>query len=383
MALRVEERIVAGGESDPLFVHHLVLRGTNRAIGRHLGEIARSRYHLAPPASGDPLRARVRRAWLREHAPALHDRMRGAADAFGVSPDDDAYDCSRLGPPPGAIGCSAVFVPPRATQAGHPLVSRAFDFDASAGRPPPGTPPGASRPYVLETYPEDGHATLALVAFDLLGAALDGVNDAGLAVVAACDLEAAAAGLEPDPAAVGLDELQLGRAVLDTCASAAEARDLLLATKHHYAAFPVQWLVADRSGDAFVFEYGRGRNRVHVVEAAGRPLVLTNHALHRYPGDLDLPRASGPAGTYARYRSLRAALQETRAPWSPATLGLAAERAFAGPGGGTADRTVWHGIYDLAAGTLAATFFLRDEPDPARPGALRAARTPELRFALG
>jgi hypothetical protein len=382
MALRVEERIVAGGEGDLLLVHHLVLRGTNRAIGRHLGEIARSRYQLAPPAASDPLRTRVRRGWLRAHAPTLFERMRGAAEAFGFDAGDDAFDASRLGAPPAAAGCSAIFVPPRATAAGHPLVSRAFDFGAPLGRPIPGTAPGASRPYVVEMYPDAGHAALALVAFDLLGGVLDGVNDEGLGVVAASDLEAAAGPLEPDPAAVGLDELQLGRVVLDTCATAAEARELLLATKHHYAALPVHWLVADRHGDAFVLEYGLGRNRVHLVEAEGHPLVLANHALHRYPGDVELPRAGGPAGTFARYRRLRAALQETRVPWSPATLTLAAERAFFGAAGGGAERTLWHGIYDLRARSLAATFFLRDEPDPGRPGQRRAVRTPELRFGL-
>lgn len=381
MALRVEERIVAGGPGDLLVVHHLVLRGSNRAIGRHLGEIARSRYHLRPQPSPDPLRASIRRAWLRQHAPALFERMRGAAEAFGVDPHDDAIDLSRLGAPPARAGCSAIFVPPRATAAGHPLVSRSFDFPPP-GEGPGGGPPSAARPYVVETHPEEGLPTLTLVAFDLLGA-LDGVNGAGLVVVTAADAESAEALLEPDPAAAGLDELQLGRVILERCATAAEARALLLSTKHHYAAGPVHWLVADRHGDAFVFELGPGRNRAHLVEAEGQPLVATNHPLHRYPGDVELPRRDGPGASYARYRALRAALAETLTPWSPATLGLAAERAFAGPGAGRCERTLWHGVYDLRARSLHASFLLREELDPERGGGLRAVRTPTLRFELG
>ncbi|BDG06685.1 C45 family autoproteolytic acyltransferase/hydolase [Anaeromyxobacter oryzae] len=379
MALRVEERIVAGEDGDAIVVHHLVLHGSNRAIGRHLGDVARARYHLAPAPAIDPLRARVQREWLRRNAPVLFERMRGVADAFRVDVGADGLDLSRLGAPPPTAGCSAIFLPPRATAVGHPLVSRAFDFAAPvAGRAPPGVAPAASRPYVLETHPDEGHAALALVAFDLLGAALDGVNAEGLCVVAASDVESPAA--EPDPAGIGLDELQIGRVLLDSCATAQEARELLLSAKHHYAAVPAHWLVADRHGDAFVFEVGPGRNRVHLVEARAEPLVLTNHPLHRYPADEALPRAAGPVGTYARYRLLRAALAEALAPWRAEALGAVAERAFVGPAG--CDRTLWHGVYDLAERSLEATFFLRDEPDPARARGTRTVRTPALRFEL-
>lgn len=387
MPARVEERIVAGGDGGELVVHHLVLRGSNRAIGHHLGEVARTRYGLEAPAAGDPLRVRVQVAWLRRHAPVLFERIRGAAEAFGVEADDDAYDVSRLGAPPPVAGCSAAFVPPRDTAGGHPLVSRAFDFAFPCVRRAPAAGPGADRPYLLELHPDEGHATLALVAFDLLGGALDGINAEGLAVVAASDVEAAEARpLEPDPAPIGLDELQLGRHVLESCANAIEARETLLAAKHPYAAHPVHWLVADRHGDAFAFEVGTGRNRAYLVEAAGLPLVITNHALHRHPEGEPLPRGPGPAGTYARWRALRSALAEAEAPWTPAALARAAARAFAdpppGPGELPPQRTLWHGIYDLRERSLEATFFVRDEPDPLRPGGLRAARTVPLRFEL-
>jgi hypothetical protein len=382
MALRVEERIVAGDEGELLVVHHLVLRGSNRAIGRHLGEIARTRYRLTPQVAPDPARARVQREWVRQHAPLLFERMRGIADAFCIDLAGDGHDLARLGAAPPTFGGSAVFVPPHLAHDGGPLVSRAFDGEAPPTRSAPGTPPAASRPYVLENYPDEGYPSLAVVAFNLLGAALDGVNAEGLAVVAASDLEARERGaLEPDPAAIGLDELQIGRFLLDTCASAAEAREAVLAVKHHYITAPVHWLVVDRRGDAFVFEIGPGRNRVHLVDAADRPLVLTNHPLHRYPKEAGLPRLDGPGRTYARYRALRGALAETALPWSAAALALAAERAFARPEAG-AERTLWHGIYGLRERPLDATFFERDEPDPARAGGLRAARTLPLRFQL-
>ncbi|ACL65440.1 peptidase C45 acyl-coenzyme A:6-aminopenicillanic acid acyl-transferase [Anaeromyxobacter dehalogenans 2CP-1] len=387
MPARVEERLVAGGEGGALVVHHLVLRGSNRAIGHHLGEIARTRYGLEATTARDPLRVRVQQEWLRRNAPVLHERMRGAADAFGVDADDDAYDVSRLGAPPRVAGCSAAFVPPRDAAGGHPLVSRAFDFALPCVSRPRGSGPGADRPYLLELHPTDGHATLAVVAFELLGGALDGINAEGLVVVAASDVEAAEARpLEPEAETVGLDELQLGRHLLETCANAIQAREALLAAKHHYAAYPVHWLVADRHGDAFAFEVGLGRNRAHLLDAAGLPLVLTNHALHRHPEREPLPAGPGPAGTYARWRALRGALAEASEPWTPPALAAAAARAFVEPPGGpgelTDERTLWHGVYDLRERALEVTFFERDEPDPLRRGGLRSVRTPPLRFEL-
>jgi hypothetical protein len=363
MALRVEERIVAGDEGDDLVVHHLVLRGSNRAIGRHLGELVRARYGVAAPEADDPLRVRVQREWLRRNAPALFERMRGAADALGVDLADDAYDVTRLGGPPAAAACSAVFLPPRRSASGHPLVSRAFDLEGPLAQPRAGEPPAASRPYALELHPDDGHASLALCAFDLLGAALDGVNAEGLVVAVASDLESAAAGLEPAGPSVGLDELQVVRHLLDACATAQEAREALLAAKHYYAAHAAHWLVADRHGDAFVFELSPGRNRVHLVEAAGRPLVATNHLLHLHP-DGASPGAD-PARTFARWRALAAGVEGERRLSADALSELGA-RAFGADVVG-ALRTLWHALYDPVERAAVVRFF----PRAARGGGVR------------
>jgi hypothetical protein len=375
MALRVDERIVAGDEADEMLVHHLVLRGSNRAIGRHLGELVRARYGVRPPPAEDPLRVRVQREWLRRNAPAQFERMRGAADALGVDVSDDAYDVTRLGTPPSAAACSAVFLPPRRTTSGHPLVSRAFDLAGPLAPPRAGEAPAASRPYALELHPDDGHASLALCAFDLLGAALDGVNSEGLVVAVASDAEADPRALEPAGASVGLDELQVVRHLLDVCATALDAREELLATKHYYAARPAHWLVADRHGDAFVFEISAGRNRAHVIDAEGRPLVVTNHLLHRHPPDDPPPRLPDPAGTFARWRAFAAGVAEMR-PLDAVRLRTIAAAACAAPAAAPL-RTLWHGVYDPVDRSLSAEFF------PAAPGRAGAAPPPaSVRFQL-
>jgi hypothetical protein len=323
MTLRVQERIVAGDEADGLVVHHLVLRGGNRAIGRHLGEMVCARYGVGARPADDPLRVSVQREWLRRNSPVLYERMCGSAAALGVDLADDAYDVTRLGTPPAAAACSAVFVPPRRTTSGGPLVSRTFDHAGPLARPRRGEPPPASRPYVLEIHPDEGHPSLALCAFDLLGAALDGVNAEGLVVVVASDEESA--GLAPAGASVGLDELQIVRHLLESCANAAEAREALLSARLYCAAQPAHWLVADRHGDAFVFSVSE-----------------------------PLPLAPDPVGTDGRWRALAARVAE-RGPLDADALDAA--MASGAPAAGDALRPLWHGVYDPVERSLRARFF--------------------------
>ena len=92
---------------------------------------------------------------------------------------------------------------------------------------------------------------------------LDGINSEGLTVALLGDDETVEkysrepAGLD----AAGLGELQMPRLLLDTCATAEEAKEALLMTKKSYSFNPVHYLVADRHGKGFVWEYSQHRNR--------------------------------------------------------------------------------------------------------------------------
>ncbi len=379
MALRAEERIVAGGRDDLLVVHHLSLRGSNRAIGRYLGEIARGRYGAAP-AAGDPSRARVHHEWMRRHDPIAFERARGLAEAFGVDGADEGREPCALAPASTWAGCGIAWLPPRSTARSRPLLSRTFD--AALAPPRQGVPP-IGCPYLLELHPDEGHASLAMVTLDFLGA-VEGVNAQGLAVAMAVDEEARAdRAFQPAAApAAGLDELHVVRYLLDGCATAAEARDALRTTQRCFTAAPAHYVVADRRGDAFAFEPGPSPSQACIVEAEGRPLVLTNHPLRRYPSDRGLPGEDGPAGTYARYRRLRSALAELAAPYRREDVRALGARGFEeGPPAG-ALRTLWHAVYDLGEGALEVSFLLRDGPGAARPGTRETGRTAYLPFRL-
>ena len=227
--------------------------------------------------------------------------------------------CDVLGTYELPAGCSVAYYPGAGTKDGHGVLARNFDFPTATlsqlvGLPPisPTERPLGADPWVVELRPDDGYASVSVGIMDVMGA-MDGVNEAGLAVALLADNESP----EQEPVAgfqVGLAEQQVVRYLLDTCADVDEAQAALLLAKHYYFFTPCHFLVADRSGRSFVWEHSPRRNREIVVEADPRRhdgrLSCTNHLLHRWPDVDALPDDSGPIGTaaltYSRWRSLDA-----------------------------------------------------------------------------
>ena len=359
----------------------MVLRGSNREIGEDLALLARDVHGVRPAPGGDPLVTRARRRWYQREWPAHYERMRGVAEVHGIDVHDDSVELGLLpwlGSPP-APGCSVAWLPAATTAGGHPTLSRNYDFPTGTlteilgGDAQPGELPMTSRPYVVETRPTDGGpACLFLCAYELLGGCIDGVNSEGLVVALLADDESGAADPSLAPA-VGLNEIQLLRFVLETCAGTAEAREALLSAKQHYMFLPCHFLVADASGDSFVWE--RTSNREHLVEGRGEVQVVTNHPLHGRASLDDLPDEDGPSGTYARARRLTAAVAARTGPLSTEDI-KAAHACVHREQPGAPVRTLWHGIYDAAERSLEVSFYLGEGPD----GAVR--RSPYLPFGL-
>ena len=359
-------------------VGHLVLRGTNREIGSQLAAMARDRHGVAPAVGGDPLVTRARRRWYRSQWPAHFERMRGVAGVHGLSVDDDSVELGLLAYLGGPPACSVAWLPAASTVSGHPTLSRNYDFPTGTlteilgGEAQPGELPMTARPYVIETHPSDGGPScLFLCAYELLGGCIDGVNSEGLVVALLAIDEPVEADATLAPA-VGLNEIQLLRFVLETCASTAEAREALLGAKQHWMFLPCHFLVADAGGDSFVWE--RTANREHLVEGDGQVQVVTNHLLHGRPSLDDLPAGDGPSATYARARRLAAAV-EGRAALSREEI-KAAHACVHREDPASASRTLWHGLYDAVERSLEVSFYLGDDP----AGGVR--RSPYLRFAL-
>ncbi|MDQ3897027.1 MAG: C45 family autoproteolytic acyltransferase/hydrolase [Actinomycetota bacterium] len=374
------EGIVAGGPDDYLEVRHVVVRGTNRQIGEELALLARDRHGVVPARGGEPLVTRARRRWYQREWPAHYERMRGVADVHGVDVHDDTVELGLLpwlGSP--AVGCSVAWLPPAVTATGHPTHSRNYDFPTGTlteilgGEAQPGELPMTARPYVVETRPTNGGpACLFVCAYELLGGCIDGVNEEGLVVALLADDESGSGDATLAPA-VGLNEIQLLRFVLETCVDTCEAREALLSAKQHFMFLPCHFLVADARGDSFVWE--RTGSREYVVDGGGGVQVVTNHLLHGRPSLADLPPDDGPSATYARARRLTEAVTARTAPLSTGDI-EAAHACVHREDPGSPTRTLWHGIYDAADRTLDVSFYLGDAPD----GGVR--RSPYLSFGL-
>src|SRR5271166_2164303 len=124
-----QDRVVAGSPRDFMEVRHLVLRGSNEAIGQALATIARERYRCQPMPSEDPVRTRAQRRYMEKNYPILLDRMRGVASAFERRLQDEAWNFSSLFyPGPAGLGCSVIYFPAQLTATGTSIVSRDYDF---------------------------------------------------------------------------------------------------------------------------------------------------------------------------------------------------------------------------------------------------------------
>jgi hypothetical protein len=367
------------------------LKGSNEEIGRRLGRLARNRYKVQPLPSPDPLRTHVQRLYIEKNFPILYDRMRGAASAFDRNLDDDAWNYSGLDFTQLRGGCSVIYVPPAVSATGMGVVSRDYDYSTGSlrfGFLEPGMLHPTSRPYLVELHPDRGYASLAMVTYDLLSGVFDGMNSEGLTVTLLMDdelfskypMEAT------DGPSVGLGVLQTLRLLLDTCGSVAEAKQALLLTKQYYEAVPVHYLIADRFGKAFVWEYSQAHNKEFIIETPEKPLVSTNFSLHKH---LDHGRPPAPAQVksvcprYCRLVDGLASSGKLTEDFIKQTHKKAdAELPQSADPSRPPIRTFWHALYHPEERRAQFSFYLRDEPQPDRPGKMRVVRSEYLEFRL-
>ncbi|MFM0208343.1 C45 family autoproteolytic acyltransferase/hydrolase [Paraburkholderia sediminicola] len=370
------DTILAGGPADFSEPRRLVLSGSHQEIGRDLAAIAAERYGWRPSPVNDPARVRARKAWFAEHWPAHAARMRGAALACGLAYEDDTFDLGEVPYLMSLGACSASWHPPRRTSDGRGRLSRNYDFstgtlgefiaafeaNGASMTPPPARAPGqlpmTARPYVIETYPDSGYATLQVRSYDLLGGCLDGINSAGLTVALLADLDAAgqtpAMALQP-----GVNELEVPCYLLETCASVAEALERLAGLEHYAATLPCHFIIADRTGASVVWEPFTAKGAT-TIPGDGKPQVVTNHELTRFPTVGDLPDDDGHGFTYRRMRNLTERIGDRVLTTAEIAEAAAAVR-FSRASEGMEVRTLWNSQYDVDALTLDIVFYLGDE----------------------
>ena len=388
----VQDKVIAGSAKDFMVVRHVVLKGSNEEIGRALASIAKERFQSQPIPSESPLRTRVQRRYIKEHDPILFDRMRGVAAAFGRSIDDDKLNFSSLmylfGSAP---GCSVMHIPPSMTVDGNGVVSRDYDFTTGTlygTRPAKGQLPCTARPYLIEVHPDRGYPSLAMYSYDLLSGVLDGINSEGLTVALLADDELMNK-FQMEPAGmdgVGLGVLQVQRMLLDTCANIDEAKETLLLTKQYYEIVPVHYLIADRHGKAFVWEFSQAHNKEHIIENGDKPLITTNFSLNRHLTKGKVPSSEATKTLCPRYCALadrlfekpvKVTLDAIKETHKLADITMTPKDPNRPP-----TRTLWHALYVPAQRKVQISFYLRDERNGDEPSKPRIVRSEYLEFVL-
>ena len=303
--LEYSNTVVAGSPDHFMEVRHVVMRGSNFAIGKKIGEIARKAGTQIRP-TGDLVLNRAKRRYMANNCPILYERMKGVAGAYGLNIEDNAYDFTTLFQSLGGpVGCSVVFYPGQYTKSGHNILSRNYDFTSGTiqgKHAKEGELPVMSRPYILEMHPDKGYASLAIHAFEYLGGVIDGINSEGLTVAILAEEESLRkVGREPANE-VGLHELMSMRYLLDNCKNIEEAKEALLFLKHYYSFVPCHYIVADREGRSFIFEFSPNRNRSYILEGKG-PQCITNHLVALHQNIEDIPKDTEDS-SLMRYRTL-------------------------------------------------------------------------------
>jgi predicted choloylglycine hydrolase len=355
-----EIKVISGRDSDFMMVRHVILRGSNYEIGRQMASFAQSNGISMTPAQY-PLINRLRRDYLKEVYPAYFERMKGLAEGFSHSIEDDEWDFSLLWQPMvTGMGCSVVYCPKSIIDNGHAILCRNYDFTTGTigGQvPDSGVLPVNSRPILFEIHPDNGYASLAMCDFELLGGVLDGINADGLMVAIAADDETVGQyGRQPGDE-VGLHELLSMRYLLDNCANVQEAKEAMLTLKHFYAFIPCHYLIGDRNGNSFIFEFSSQRNQCHITEGNGLQ-IMTNHPVFAYENIEQLPEG----WSYDRYRILEDAISRKEQYTANDLITILSSVQPMSPISGNSRhapvRTLWNALYDSQNLTLQIKFYL-------------------------
>ena len=293
-----ETVVLPRGDGEFVTVRHMVIGGSNQAIGKKLAEIARERYSVRLAKNPDPIYGKARLSYMERNYPILVERMKGVAAAYGVDLADGGVDISSLpynfGPP---TSCSMICFPGTTTDTGNGLIVRSMDYsngtlsEMLGQKPYPGEKDIFSEPYVMEVYPDKGYASLYMSCADLLSGAWDGINSEGLCVFGLVDLgRPKNTVVTSGTRVIGLTPPQIMRLLLDTCANAEEAKLVMLENRIYDVAQGIHYLVADRHGNSFIFEVNHLDQRAYITDNGGKPQVMTNSPVWALPSPEKYPK---------------------------------------------------------------------------------------------
>lgn len=389
-ALELNELLLPKTSDTYMEVRHIVLRGSNREIGKALGSIAQEWLGLKPVLYPNRLYAKANKGYLEKNYPIFAERVAGVADAFGM-PDNGLmlgallYD---LWP----TACSVMFIPGSASANGASFMVRNLDFNPLSYEQAEGKITRSerehrlySRSFVMELYPDEGYASIGVGSLNLLSGVVGGMNSKGLVVSMLVDINCPEVKNPLDMMqACGLDGLQFVCLLLDTCATVEEAKIALLTNRMIFSFKGVHYQIGDVSGNSTIAEVDPHTFVWHFTDNGKRPQIMTNHPQYLYPESANFPVSNNPYSSFNRYRTLEAYLKSHKGLHDFSSV----ERAMSQVEGRGVDmknlpmRTMWVEYYDLQHKTLSVKFYLGDGPENPETGEPTVRFSQSFRFRL-
>ena len=345
------KRQIITSYKDEIYVYHIRLEGTNEEIGFQLGQLAKQYHNIDKSSKIDHKIIEDQYNYLKTQYPEYYSRICGFANAYGKTLKDTGYDFSYFGKIPDGISCSAVYYPPSLTETGHGHISRNLDFVIPRNLSQKEYP--FKETYVIEMHPNVGYSSLSLFCFDVFGTALEGVNSKGLAVVHLADADTRLdhSELSTHQTRRGFNEFLPVQYILDKCSTTQKAKKELKRLIHYHVAIPTHLLIADKNGDACVFEYTPdGVGKTFVGVPLDMPFRITNFQLNRLNEDSYLremePRSA--INGLDRYRTLEETLEQVKYPVTSRQIREVNTSVYIHEDRTTElNRTIFHNIYDI------------------------------------
>lgn len=261
----------------------------------------------------------------------------------------------------------------------------------------------AGEPYIMEWYPTDGgYASIAIHVYDLLNGAADGVNSTGLSVSMFSDEEAMAElgnNLEKNelrtPQIVGLHPPQVLRHLLDTCSNVEEAKETLLTIKQYYPLWPAIFIIADISGNSFIYEDSTYRYKQNITDGNGKLQIITNFQVNKHKSLDQMPKEFSMAtNAFWRYKKLDEVTSGHNGLFSTDNMKynqqcvnilqmfetVAKDPNHRGIAAGSNSRTLWRSLYNQNEKSMEVSFYLGEETNSG--GKIIERRSDYLKFSL-
>jgi predicted choloylglycine hydrolase len=373
MALKFVEEIIHSKKDDFIKVKNIRLYGTNEEIGFKLGEIAKKQHTVSRHKNSDLLKNTCQKYYLNNNYPVHYRRMKGMANAYGEDIENTEYDFTCFGNPLGINACSAVFYPPEFTETKTGILSRNLDLptisfsEMITEENVANEPAAMSNLYVIEIYPDCGFSSIVNLSFELYGLGLDGINSEGLAVTHLYADSVNTKSYKPSAEyGLGINEMLTVQFLLDNCRNVYEAKELLLCNKHFYLLLPTHFLIADKNGNSFVWEYSPEHNKEYIIDGNSDIQIITNFLLHQYPNPMTFPKSKDRSCAFERYKTLDKAIKKEKGKISVNKMKEINSKVFISdvmfadeppfP-----ERTIYHNLYDTSNNSMEISFYRKDD----------------------